>query len=70
MFDRRLLKNFDWQLLLIMLLICCYGLLVIGSATRGADVSDPFLFFRKQAVWIAMGMAAIILVTSIDYVNF
>jgi rod shape determining protein RodA len=70
MFDRRLLKNFDYQLLLIMLILCCYGLLVIGSATQGANISDPYLFLRKQAVWIAMGMVAIFVIISIDYVNF
>ncbi len=70
MFDRRILKNFDWQLLLIVLIICSYGLIVIGSATRGIDASDSFLFLRKQAMWIAMGLAAVVLATSIDYVNF
>lgn len=70
MFDRRLLKNFDWQLLLIMLIICSYGLLVIGSATQGANIGDPYLYLRKQAVWVLIGMLGILAIISIDYVNF
>ena len=69
MFDRRLLKNFDWQLLLIMLVICAYGLLIIGSATQEANSVDFNVFVKKQLVWIAMGLAAILLVISVDYVN-
>lgn len=70
MFDRRLLKNFDWQLLLVVLIICSYGLLVIGSATRGADFTDPYYYIQKQALWVLFGLLGVLLIISIDYVNF
>jgi rod shape determining protein RodA len=69
LFDRRLLRNFDYQLLLIVLGLCLYGLLVISSATHGASIDDPYLYVRKQAVWVAIGMAAIFVIISIDYIN-
>ncbi len=70
MFDRRLLRNFDWQLLLVTLIICFYGLVVIGSATQGIELEDPYFFLRKQAAWIAIGIAGIFVVISLDYINF
>lgn len=69
MFDRRLFKNFDYQLFLLMLLICAYGLLVLSSATQGAAGDDPFLYVRKQAVWIAMGTGVMVFIVSINYLN-
>jgi len=70
MFDRRLLKNFDVLLLLFTLALCVYGLIVISSATQGMGTPDPFAYVRKQGVWIAMGLAVLIAVISIDYDNF
>ena len=70
MFDRRLLKNFDYQLLIIVLVICFYGLLVISSATRGAGADSTFVYLQKQAISIGIGIFAIIVVISIDYLDF
>ncbi|MEW5920064.1 MAG: rod shape-determining protein RodA [Bacillota bacterium] len=69
MFDRRLLKNFDYVLLIITLALCFYGLVVLSSATQGLSSSDPLLYVRKQATWIGVGLAVILLVISVDYIN-
>lgn len=69
MFDRKLWRNFDYPLLIIMLLICAYGLLVISSATQNYS-EDPLYYVRKQAVLIVVGLAAIIFLLCIDYSNF
>ncbi len=70
MFDRRLLKNFDYQLFLIMLVLCAYGLFIISSATQGLPIEDPSTYVRKQAVWMVLGFVALLLVVSIDYINY
>ena len=70
MFDRRLLKNFDYQLLLIMLGLCLYGLLVISSATQGLNIDDPSAYVSRQSIWMAMGLGSLFLVISIDYINY
>lgn len=70
MFDRRLLKNFDYQLLIIVLAICVYGLLVISSATRSADTGISFVYLQKQAVSIGIGLFALLVIISIDYLDF
>lgn len=69
MFDRRLLKNFDYQLLLIVLAICFYGLLVISSATRGAG-AESFVYLQKQIISMGIGIFAILVIISIDYLDF
>ncbi|HHU75312.1 MAG TPA: rod shape-determining protein RodA [Firmicutes bacterium] len=68
MFDRRLLKNFDYQLLLIVLALCLYGLLVLSSAIRGAATGSPLVYLQKQALSIGIGILAILIIISIDYI--
>ncbi len=68
--DKRLLKNFDYQLLIVALILCFYGLVVISSATQGLHASDTFAFVRRQAMWIAVGLGGLLLAASIDYVNY
>ena len=69
MFDRRLLKNFDFLLLLFTLALCCYGLIVLSSATQGLS-ADPLFYVRKQLTWIGGGLVMVLLVISVDYINF
>ncbi len=70
MFDRRLIKNFDFLLLLIMLVLCAYGLLVVSSATQGLNAADPAAYLRRQVIWISLGLAGMFLALSIDYINY
>ncbi len=49
-FDRRLLANFDWVMLLAVLLIATCGLLNLYSATSH---SNPGFFYRQIAYYIA-----------------
>ncbi len=67
--DRRLLKNFDYWLFFLTLALCCYGLVVLSSATQGLS-SDPLLYVSKQASRIGVGLIIILLVVSVDYINF
>lgn len=70
MFDRKLFKNFDIQLLLFTLALCVFGLIVISSATQGMNPTDPLAYVRKQGTWIAMGLSVLLVVISIDYNSF
>lgn len=67
MFDRRLWRNFDFPLLLIVLAIMLAGLLVISSATMVNMSGDPYFYAKRQAVWAVLGLAALLLLTGIDY---
>lgn len=70
MIDRRLLKNLNYQLLIIMFILCLYGLLVISSATQGMGLDDSFYYVRKQIIGMSLGITALIVVICIDYINF
>lgn len=65
MFDRRLLEEFDWVLLLTVITICMVGLISIYSASYSYGTETPY--FQKQIVWFMLGLIAMAVVTMIDY---
>ncbi|MGE5445573.1 MAG: rod shape-determining protein RodA, partial [Ignavibacteriales bacterium] len=62
-FDRRLIKNFDWFLFFITLLISIIGLVNLYSATY----QTGFKVFQKQLVWVVLGVVAMVLISFLDY---
>jgi rod shape determining protein RodA len=66
MIDRRLVTNFDWTLLGIVMAICLLGVLNIYSASAPYKlVGAPY--YLKQLNWIFFGLLISILVCSVDY---
>ena len=65
-FDRRLLLNFDWGLLVTVLTIAVMGLANLYSATYspGAGASS---YFIKQLYYYLLGFGLILIMISIDY---
>ena len=58
MFDRRLIENLDWGLLLITFLIAGLGLVVLFSAVNAGDpggggVQGMHILFKKQMIWVS-----------------
>jgi rod shape determining protein RodA len=68
--DRRLIQNFDWLTLSIVVLISIIGILTIFSATRqpSAGESIQATFYIKQIVWLVISILALILFISFDYI--
>lgn len=68
--DRRLIQNFDWLTLLIVILISIIGILTIFSATRQPSAGDAAQasFYIKQMVWLAISILTLILFISFDYI--
>lgn len=66
MIDRRLITNFDWMLLGLVLLICAVGVVNIYSASSSYVLSGT-PYYLKQMSWIMVGLAIMLLVCSIDY---
>ena len=66
--DRRFIKNFDWITLLIVILIILIGIMTIYSATRPLVAGEHPRFYIKQTTWLILGIIALFLVTSFDYV--
>lgn len=63
MFDKRLLKNFDWPLLAITLLLCLIGILTIYSTTKTLDTP----YHLKQLASLGLGLVVCVVVFSTDY---
>lgn len=67
MFDRRLVENFDWGLLVITLFLGGIGLTVLYSAvTAGGSASQQMLYY-KQMVWFGCGFLVMTITFMINY---
>lgn len=67
MFDRRLLQNFDWILLLILILIGTVSVLNLYSATFPLKQTGSSQIFVKQIYWFLIGFAVLLMMTTFDY---
>ncbi len=69
MFDRRLIQNFDWMLLIITMLLAASGLITLYSAARaGLDITQAFYF--KQLMWYGAGFLVMIAFFLVSYKRF
>ncbi len=69
-FDRRLIKEIDYILLITVAILIVVGLIIIYSATRtnkALNNGDPFYFLKKQIQWILLGIIAFVFLINIDY---
>jgi rod shape determining protein RodA len=67
MFDRRLIQNFDWILLLLLCIIASMSLINLYSATYGIQNSGVPGVFLRQLVWFLIGFGFLIIVMLFDY---
>jgi len=68
MIDKRQIRNFDFTLLLVSVLLAVYGLIVIYSSTHFLE--DPFHYVRRQGMWLLFGLGGIFVIILFHYVNF
>lgn len=68
--DRRLIQNFDWLTLSIVVLISIIGIMSIFSATRQPTTGEAVqaAFYMKQMIWLIISILALILFISFDYI--
>lgn len=68
--DRRLLKNLDYTLLSVVVLLVIVGLLLVYSATHAKvdlTMGDPFAFVKRQSIAVFMGFVVFALLLFFDY---
>ena len=71
MLDRRLIKNIDYFLLVLLLAICVLGAVIQYSTARGLDgTAEALQFMQRQGVFLCVGFFLMIFICFIDYVNF
>jgi rod shape determining protein RodA len=66
MIDRRLLTNFDWVLMALVLIISALGIMNIHSATFSYKIVGTS-YVVKQLYWVTAGLGLVLVVCSIDY---
>jgi rod shape determining protein RodA len=60
----RSLRDLDWPLLIVTLVLCALGVLQIYSATSGTKWEDAWW---KQIIWVASGLVMMWVVATFDY---
>jgi rod shape determining protein RodA len=65
MFDRRLVQNFDWVLLGLVVIICATGIVNLYSAGYNRGEGTPL--YIKQLYWLAVGLGVMCLTLTYDY---
>lgn len=68
--DKRLFKNIDVPLLINVFLLVMIGFIAIYAATQTFDTAQSVKFVVTQAVAFALGLVAIVVISSIDYHEF
>jgi rod shape determining protein RodA len=68
MFDRRLVHNFDWGILLVVMLLGAIGLATVYSAvTADPPPAAQKILFYKQIIWFSMGAGVMVAAFSFNY---
>jgi rod shape determining protein RodA len=67
MFDRRLVQNFDWLLLLLLVILASTSLINLYSATHGLDGAGIPRVFTRQLYWFLIGFGVLLIMTLFDY---
>ena len=60
----------DLGLVLLVLILCVFGIIMVFSASYYASINEtgsPYAYLRRQLLWFAMGLAAMIVDSRIDY---
>ncbi len=67
MFDRRLIQNFDWVLLLLVLIVAGISVLNLYSATYPIREEGGSQVFLKQIYWLLIGFILFFSMTTFNY---
>jgi len=65
MIDRRLIQNFDWVLLGLVVIICATGIVNLYSAGYNRGEGTPL--YIKQLYWLAVGLGVMFVTLTYDY---
>ena len=60
---KKLLKNMEWSVLIVSVLLVCIGLVALFSATQSTEYEE----FRKQIQWLIISIPFLILAVMVDY---
>jgi len=61
------MRHFDFVLVGAVVLIALFGLVMVWSASRNRIPGDELYFVKRQAMYVALGIGAMVAVLSVDY---
>ena len=61
--NKKKLKNTEWKILIYVSILLIIGLIALYSATTSTEFAE----FKKQIIWIIIGIPLLFMMTSIDY---
>lgn len=64
MLEKRLLVNFDWSLLALVIVTAAIGVILVFSATHNTSRPDLYL---SQLVWVGIGLGFLLIILLFDY---
>ena len=64
--SNRNLKNIEWWILILAILLCVVGFVALYSATQ----SDNFETLKKQIIWFVISIVIMIIISFIDYICY
>lgn len=68
----KLVEDLDYTLLVVVVLLCFYGIMILYSSTRlgyGSVTDDPLFYVKRQSLSIAYGFVLLIMILLVDYHN-
>ena len=60
---RRELKNVEWSIIIVAIILSAIGLIALFSATQEAGYDE----FNKQCIWLGISIIAMVIILVIDY---
>ena len=60
----------DLVIVLLVLILCIFGIIMVFSASYYTSINEsgsPYAYLRRQLMWFAIGLAAMIVLSRIDY---
>jgi len=61
--NKKKFKNTDWKILICVILLLIIGLIALYSATTSSEFAE----FKKQIIWILLGIPLFLIMYFIDY---
>ena len=65
--DRKSIRNFDWLMFIIPVVLTVLGIMTIYSTTRPVLNTDQPSFYVRQSIWLLLSIVALIVTVSFDY---
>ena len=60
---KRELKNIEWSVLIVAIILCLIGLIALFSATQNTDYDE----FYKQCIWFVVSLVIMVVTMFLDY---